>query len=57
MDADRVEHFLRQQFRQLDGALHPIHEDDDLVDGQLVQQVAQLLELFALSCNTKVPPG
>lgn len=40
VDADGVEHALSQQLSQLLCSVNFIDEDDDLVDGELVQQVA-----------------
>jgi hypothetical protein len=49
VDADGVEHFLSEEFGELGSPVDPVHKDNDLVDGELVQQVAKLLELLSLS--------
>jgi hypothetical protein len=50
VNADRVEHSLRQQFSKFLRAIDFIDEDDDLIDGKLVEQMAQLIELLVLKC-------
>ncbi len=37
VDADWVEHSLREEFSELLRAIDLIHEDDDLVDSEFVQ--------------------
>jgi hypothetical protein len=37
VDTDGVEQFVFQQIRQLFGAIHFIHKNDGLVEGQSVQ--------------------
>lgn len=48
MDADGVEQLLPQEFGQFLGAIHPIDEDDHLVEGQRIEQMGELLELLVL---------
>jgi hypothetical protein len=50
VNADGVKHSFRQQFGKFLRAIDFIDEDDDLVDGKLVEQVAQLIELLVLKC-------
>ena len=48
MDADGVEELVLEEFGELLGPVHPVHEDDGLVEGQVVEQVGQLLKLLVL---------
>lgn len=48
VDADGVEQSLAQQLRQLLCSINLVHENYDLVDGEFVEKVAQLLELLSL---------
>lgn len=48
MDANRIEQSLGEQFRQLLSPLHLVDKDNDLVDSELVKEVAQFFKFLAL---------
>lgn len=49
VDADGVEHALAEELGEFLSAFDLINEDDDLVDGEFVKEVAELVELLVLS--------
>lgn len=48
VDADRIEELKLQHFSQLFGPFHAVDEDDDLVEGQGVEQLYEFIELLLL---------
>lgn len=49
MDADGVEEFLPEEFCEFLGAVDPVDEDDELVEGEGVEEVREFFELLVLS--------
>lgn len=55
MNADRVEELLVEQLSKLLGSIDSVHKDDHLIEGQSIQQVGQLFELFVLRIRKGIP--
>lgn len=48
MNADGIEHLVGQEVGEFDSSVDSVHENDDLVEGQIVQKMGEFLELLAL---------
>lgn len=47
VNADGVEHLVGQEVGEFDSSVDSVHENDDLVEGQIVQKMGEFLELLA----------